>query len=231
MSLPRVDHIVIAVRDLGRTVAAYEAAGFTVTPGGRHPGRNTENALVVFDDGAYLELITYHAPSPDERWWRELDAHGDGLVDFALWPHDIEAAVAQARARGFTDLVAKPGGRVRPDGTRIEWQTARQVRHDLPFLCADVTPRSLRVPEGDARRHANGATGVADITVAVQDVQASLRRYRAFLGDDVVRGDEVAIDDARIGLVHDEARARDQGPCAVRLHHGAVERALAVQAG
>lgn len=133
MSLLRLDHLVIALRDLDRGVAGCEAAGFTVVPGGRHPGRNTRNALVVFDDGAYLELITYSAPSPDERWWRELDAHGDGLVDFALLPQDLPAKVAQAQARGLSDITGPlPGGRVRPDGERVAWQTARLAQHDLP---------------------------------------------------------------------------------------------------
>jgi catechol 2,3-dioxygenase-like lactoylglutathione lyase family enzyme len=227
MSLLRLDHIVIAVRDLAATVTRYEDAGFTVTPGGRHPGRNTQNALVVFDDGAYLELITYHAPSPDERWWRELDAHGDGLVDFALWPQDLPAQVAQAQARGVEGLTGPlPGGRVRPDGVRVEWQTARQSRHDLPFLCADLTPRALRVPEGAARRHANGASGVAEIAVAVPDVEASLERYRAFLGDDAIRDGAVRLEGARVRLVTDPARQRDAGPCDVRLRLPAGERAL-----
>ena len=218
MSLLRLDHVVIAVGDLERTVACYVDAGFTVTPGGRHPGRNTSNALVVFEDGAYLELITYSAPSPDERWWRELDAHGDGLVDFALLPQDLPAVVARARARGLTDITGPlPGGRVRPDGERVEWQTARQAHHDLPFLCADITTRSLRVPEGELRRHPNGAKGVEEVTVAVADTKASLARYRAFLGDEAVRDDEVMLAGARIQLVRDDARTREQGPCGVRL--------------
>ncbi|WP_332824046.1 VOC family protein, partial [Ramlibacter sp.] len=168
MTLLRLDHVVIAVTDLDRTVARYIEAGFTVAPGGRHPGRNTSNALVVFDDGAYLELITYSKPSPEERWWRELDTHGDGLVDFALLPQDLQAVLDQARARGLSDITGPlPGGRVRPDGQRVDWQTARQAQHDLPFLCADLTPRGLRVPEGEVRRHPNGATGIAGVTVAV----------------------------------------------------------------
>ena len=216
MSPLRLDHVVVAVRDLERAVGGCEAAGFTVVPGGRHPGRNTRNALVVFEDGAYIELITYSAPSPDERWWRELEAHGDGLVDFALLPHDLPAAVAQAQARGLADITGPlPGGRVRPDGERVEWQTARQAQHDLPFLCADLTPRALRVPEGNVRRHRNGAIGIAQVTVAVRDVQASLRRYRALLGDECVAGDEAMLEGARIRLVHDAARTREQGPCSV----------------
>lgn len=206
----------MAVGDLEQGVARYTGAGFTVTPGGRHPGRNTSNALVVFEDGAYLELITYSAPSPDERWWRELDAHGDGLVDFALLPQDLPAAVAQAQARGLADITGPlPGGRVRPDGKRVAWQTARQTHHDLPFLCADITPRVLRVPEGELRRHRNGARGLSEVTVAVTDVPASLARYRALLGDEAVQGGEVMLEGARVRLVRDDARTRDQGPCSV----------------
>ena len=218
MSRLRLDHVVIAVRDLEHAVVVCEAAGFTVVPGGRHPGRNTRNALVVFDDGAYLELITYSAPSPDERWWRELEAHGDGLVDFALLPHDLPAALAQAQARGLAGISGPlPGGRVRPDGQRVAWQTARQTQHDLPFLCADLTARALRVPEGELRRHGNGAIAVAEVTVAVVDVEASLGRYRAFLGGEAVHEGEVMLAGAHIRLVHDAARKRDQGPCGVQL--------------
>ena len=53
---------------------------------------------------------------------------------------------------------------------------------DLPFLCADVTARSLRVAEGAAREHPNGATGVARIVVGVSDVAGSASRYEALLG-------------------------------------------------
>ena len=218
MSLLRLDHLVIALRDLDRGVAGCEAAGFTVVPGGRHPGRNTRNALVVFDDGAYLELITYSAPSPDERWWRELDAHGDGLVDFALLPQDLPAKVAQAQARGLSDITGPlPGGRVRPDGERVAWQTARQAQHDLPFLCADLTPRALRVPEGEVRRHPNGAIGIDEVAVAVTDVEGSLERYRALVGAQAVRERTVMLDGAHIRLVRDDMRTRDEGPCSVRL--------------
>ena len=223
----RLDHVVIAVADLERAIGLWTQAGFTVVPGGRHPGRNTRNALIVFEDGAYLELISYAVPSPDERWWRELDAHGDGLVDFALLPQDLPGAIAQAQARGLTDIRGPlPGSRDRPDGVHLAWQTARQAHHDLPFLCADLTPRALRVPEGAVRRHRNGARGIAEITVAVNDVQVSLSRYRALLGDAAIRHGEVLLEGACVRLVQDGARARDQGPCSVGLRHDDAIRAF-----
>jgi catechol 2,3-dioxygenase-like lactoylglutathione lyase family enzyme len=63
MSLP-LDHIVIAVQDLERTIADYQSLGFNVLRGGEHPGRSTHNALVVFADGVYFELIAWRAPRP-----------------------------------------------------------------------------------------------------------------------------------------------------------------------
>jgi catechol 2,3-dioxygenase-like lactoylglutathione lyase family enzyme len=177
-----LDHIVIAVHDLERTIADYGALGFHVLRGGDHPGRATHNALVVFGDGSYFELIAWRQPSPAERWWQLLQRHGEGIVDFALLPRDTAITVADAKARGLTLEGPLDGGRVRPDGERLRWQTARAPSADLPFLCGDLTPRALRVPEGDARVHANGALGGASLALAVRDLDATLARYRALLG-------------------------------------------------
>ena len=177
-----LDHVVIAVADLGKAVEDYRALGFTVTIGGRHPGRTSHNALVVFEDDSYLELIAWQEPGTAERWYNEHALHGDGLMDFALVPEDVARAVEEARARGLVLNGPMDGGRVRPDGRQVKWQTGRQTTFDLPFLCGDVTPRELRVPAGDARRHANGALGVARVAVAVTDLKASLLRYRILLG-------------------------------------------------
>lgn len=147
MALP-LDHIVIAVQDLEAAVADYRALGFQVVIGGRHPGRTSHNALVVFADGAYLEIIAWTSPAPEERWYCTLRDHGEGLVDFALLPGSTSQALAEARGRGLDTLVGPvDGGRVRPDGAQLLWQTARHATPDLPFLCGDVTPRALRVPK------------------------------------------------------------------------------------
>lgn len=184
MSLP-LDHIVIAVRDLEHTIADYQSLGFNVLRGGEHPGRSTHNALVVFADGAYFELIAWRAPAPEERWWQQLQQHGEGLVDFALLPSETGAVVAAAQARGLNYEAPYEGGRLRPDGEQLRWRNARAHSQDLPFLCGDLTPRALRVPEGQARVHPNGVTGVARLEVAVKDLQASLARWRALLGEGV----------------------------------------------
>ena len=185
-SLRQLDHVVLAVHDLEHAIQDFRVLGFTVTPGGQHTGRSSHNALIVFEDGAYLELKAWRAPAPEEAWWRVLDAHGDGLVDVALWPDSVPDALAAARARGLDTLRGPlPGHRQRPDGAELGWETARHDTPDVPFLCADRTPRALRVPEGAARAHANGATGIARVQMAARDLTVTAARTAALLGPDV----------------------------------------------
>src|SRR5688572_3845719 len=60
--LAQFDHLVIAVRSLEEGVAEFERlTGIKAGPGGRHPGRGTENALVSLGGGKYLEIIAPQA--------------------------------------------------------------------------------------------------------------------------------------------------------------------------
>lgn len=183
-----LDHLVIAVSDLPRTIADYTALGFQVIEGGRHPGRPTRNALVVFEDGAYLELIAWHGQGlAGDRWWQWLQAHGEGLVDFALHPGDVQAVVERAAAGGLALEGPLDGGRARPDGELLQWQTARAATPDLPFLCGDITPRPLRVQPGAVRQHANGVSGVVSVTLVVENLETTLAGYQALLGKDALQ--------------------------------------------
>jgi catechol 2,3-dioxygenase-like lactoylglutathione lyase family enzyme len=176
-----VDHTVILVNDLAQAISDYEALGFTVVPGGEHTDGSTHNGLVSFADGTYLELLAFKRENPEHRWWRHM-AFGEGLIDFAVLPGDPDGDVEAARERGLTMIGPFAGGRNRLDGVRLEWKTAFAASEETPFFCGDVTPRELRVPGGEAHRHANGVQGIAEVAVAVNDVQLSTGRYRALLG-------------------------------------------------
>ena len=191
-----LDHIVIAVADLDAAFADYTALGFTVIRGGEHANGITHNVLVVFQDGAYLELIGWKKPEPGNRWSDIFHSHGEGFVDHALLPDDIAGIVSRAQSRGLDIADPISGGRNRPDGQRLEWQTARSPKPDVPFLCGDVTPRAGRVQEGDVRRHPNGVAGVASLTVAVNDVDVSAKRYAALLGVEVPAAADGLVGDA-----------------------------------
>ncbi len=201
----RVDHVVILVDDLAAAVEGYRKLGFTVVPGGRHEAWGTHNALIGLADGSYLELIAFddRPADPAQRGRKEarFDAlrtdgrspvecrvmgwgsPAEGLVDFALLPPAIEKDLARAVEHGLVIDGPLPGARKRTDGQDVRWQLGIPSTYDVPFLCGDVTDRSLRVPAGKAAEHANGVSGIDRITVAVGDLDASAMRYRALLGD------------------------------------------------
>ena len=160
-----LDHVVILVDELEAAIAHYSALGFTVQRGGTHADGATHNALVGFADGSYLELIAFLRRAPEHRWWRYALAGYQGFVDFALLPQDTGEVIRAAQARGLAYEGPTEGGRLRLDGQRLVWQTGTPPTVELPFLCGDVTPRALRVVEGDVRVHANGVTGVASLSV------------------------------------------------------------------
>ena len=179
--LTSIDHCVVLVSDLATGVCDYERLGFTVVPGGKHPG-GTHNALMVFADGTYLELFAFADPgAPSAHRWHQYLASGEGLIDFALASTDVAADVTRLSGAG---LVYKPlaGARVRPDGVQLAWRMASvSPTGQLPFLLEEVTPRDQRVPSGDATQHANGVTGVLSLTVAVGDLTAAKERFTALL--------------------------------------------------
>ncbi len=187
--ISRIDHIVILVKDLEAAIGDYGALGFTVTPGGEHADGATHNALISFADGSYLELIAFKRNAPEHRWWRFAQS-GEGLIDFALLPGGSAIESINAiRVRGLDYSGPHQGGRKRLDGIEIAWVTGMPPSPDLPFLCADLTPRNLRVPEGPAHLHANRVTGIDSLTIAVKNLNASIQHYQALLGTPPHRGE------------------------------------------
>jgi catechol 2,3-dioxygenase-like lactoylglutathione lyase family enzyme len=183
-NIVQVDHIVIMVEELAAAMRDYTALGFNIIEGGVHSDNPTHNALIIFEDGAYIEVIALRDKTATEmsprtiRWNRAKP----GLVDFALLPRNIDQDVVEIRRRGVSVEDPQPGGRLRPDGKRLEWKTAGFEGYGLPFFCYDVTPRSLRVQEGNVRKQPNGVVGVADVTIAVNDLAASTAQYQGLLG-------------------------------------------------
>lgn len=196
-----IDHLVILVRSLEQATADFTDLGFTVTSGGEHTDGATHNALIVFAEptqaqSSYLELIAFKREAPEHRWWRHT-ASGAGLIDFALLPDAIAEAIAAAQQRGLDFQGPVPGGRRRLNGAELRWSMGFPPTPDLPFLCADVTPRTLRVPAGPQLRHANACEGIANLTIVVTNLAASAARYRALLGSDPLPDAPAGEPDAR----------------------------------
>jgi catechol 2,3-dioxygenase-like lactoylglutathione lyase family enzyme len=184
-----LDHIVIAVTNLDAAIEHYTALGFSVFYGGQHADGNTHNALIVFRDGTYIELIAptdpgvLHQPAGTLPTFLHFFGVGEGFAGFALLCDDIESEVRAMRNRGFAIDDPRDGGRQRPDGQQLAWRVASVAGSYSPFLITDLTPRVLRVPD-DAEKitHENKAVGAIHLVVLVEDLTESARRYEALLG-------------------------------------------------
>ena len=190
--LTAIDHLVIALSNLEAAAEDYRRLGFTVVPGGSHPGVGTYNALIAFADTSYVELIGFYEPRDDHRWWAPLQ-RGGGLVDFCLQTDDLAGDAQAFRRAGVGIGDPEPRNRTRPDGVEVRWAFALARgphRGVAPFIIADVTGRDVRVPA--ERSHANGVTGVGTVTVAVSDVVTVRHWYERVLGrpgEDIRRPD------------------------------------------
>lgn len=145
---------------------------FLVSPGGRHKDGKTENRIIYFRDGTYLELIAFINDDPSKRaghWWDK----NFGVIDFALTTqHSFDYPALQERLKHSSSGVsyAEPveGGR-----DALQWKVTFPQgieRGAVPFWCHDVTPRQRRVPVSDGNTdHPCGAIGLAGVQVAVAD--------------------------------------------------------------
>jgi hypothetical protein len=243
------DHVVVVVESLADAVHDYRDAGFLVTPGGRHDAIPTENALVAFEDGGYLELMALRDDEARESlrvrraaagWERELRASSaiarrflprlaapPGVADFALRGAPLTRFAAEARRRGFPMAGPAPMRRARPDGVALEWTIAFPAAEHIPFFIEDRTPRALRVPGGpEATAHPNGARGVAEVSVRVTDVPGAALAYADLFGVAPAaadRGAGIALAGVHVRLVPGD----QAGACGVTLAgEGALPRAI-----
>ncbi len=181
----RIDHLVIISSDLEKSVADAIQAGFTVVPGGTHADGATHNALIAFADGSYIELIapTDGTDGKTHRWFPRLNA-GGGLVDICLGSDDMVADVRDINNRGRNYSAPVENGRLRPDGVELRWIGSMPPGPvggtGWPFLIEDVSPREHRVStDPDATSHANGALGVAGVTILTNDLAGMTGDYEA----------------------------------------------------
>lgn len=215
---PILDHIVILVpHNILLNLPSWLDEAFTILQGGQHADGVTENKLILFQDGVYIELIAFVPGKENERQAHKWGHRRQGLIiDWAntlLSNEDdlgvIRSRVESARA-GIKYSDPENGGRVRPDGKELKWVTSAPIIYDdddddassdassklkafvggeAPFWCLDRTPREYRVPYSvkDNVKHPCGALGVAGLTLAVRDSHL-FQRLKEFY--DALQGQE-----------------------------------------
>lgn len=111
-----LDHLGIAVNDLGRAVPTWEATlGVRASPPEAVP---TQRVRVAFLDAGNTHLELLEPSDADSAVGRFLAQRGEGLHHLALSVVDVNAALAEVEARGgrLVDRTARPGARGRTVG-------------------------------------------------------------------------------------------------------------------
>jgi hypothetical protein len=136
-----LDHAVWAAPDLARGIEAIAAlTGARPAPGGVHPGRGTQNALLRTGARTYLEIIAPDPAQPAQgtraEWMLRLNR--PGLVTWAAARGELEGLAARLDASVVGATKAIPVSRRRPDGTVLEWKLVYLTGHGfgplVPFF-------------------------------------------------------------------------------------------------
>jgi len=184
--LTTIDHVMIGVPDLARGIDTYTRLGFSIHPGGVHPGKGTHNAIAFFQED-YLELVSV--------WDREQHlasanlvaflALGGGLGYVVIQSDDLDADVAAMRTRGVDVGDPEEGGRRTPGGLELRWKVATLgpgnplrlifIQHLTP-----LAERRRQVP--GAGEHPNGVLRTERAYITVPDVTKAAEVYARVLG-------------------------------------------------
>ncbi|KAK9424790.1 hypothetical protein SUNI508_13443 [Seiridium unicorne] len=220
---PLLDHIVILIpHSFLTSPPEWFANLFTFYPGGQHADGLTENTLVLFPDGSYIEFIAFvPGVDPEKRekhkWGKKKEGHiidwaltlpgnaGNGLGEQRKAFEKIQKAVKDRE----TDIVYGdpiPGGRHRPDGKELKWATSGAYKNDsgatiavepglLPFWCLDDTKRELRVPylQDRVAQHPKGTVGVALVSVTPKEQEEAEKLDNVY---SALLGGEASADDS-----------------------------------
>jgi hypothetical protein len=177
----KIDHVTIAGSRLESLRQAFAEAGLATDYGGPHSNNITHMALLGFDDGSYVELISTLEPGQRSPWW---DAHirdDGGPCAWALEVDDVAAETRRVAGLGIAVNGPTHYARERPDGVRIEWDLAilgdQGMGALLPFIIKDRTPRKLRVsPSASVAETA--LTGVVLVVIAVPVIESASELFQ-----------------------------------------------------
>ncbi len=179
----KIDHVTLAGRNLAELRKAFTAStGIPTEDGGPHSDQVTEMALASFPDGSYLELIGIRQEADPAavaaHTWSQFLRDNAGPCAFAIQMTEA--------GPGASSSAPTKGGRTRPDGVKLSWETARVGSGALgsgplgsfwPFLIRDLTPREERVyPSG--KPTSARYRGIGLVVLGVRDLKGSIERYQ-----------------------------------------------------
>lgn len=122
----QVDHIVYATPDLNSGIEQLEKLlGITATPGGRHPGWGTHNALISLGPDTYLEIIGPDPDSPKMEQPRPFQVDSLSAPRLVTWMAKgsrLATLVNQAKQQGIILGDVMEMSRRTPQGELLSWR-------------------------------------------------------------------------------------------------------------
>ena len=188
--LRTLDHVIVAVRDLGAATATYaRLLGREPSWRGAHPGMGSANPHFRVAN-TYLELLAPVADGPTAAMLRaRMEADGEGLIGMAFGTDDADECVRELRARGLspTDPIRGVGRDQGTDAERV-WKNVilpiSDTRGPLVFAIEHlsksdalplVAPNVARESAFAALDHVVVRTGDAEATRAFYAEKLGLR--------------------------------------------------------
>jgi Glyoxalase-like domain len=179
-----IDHVVVAVQDLGRAGAVYQELGFTLTPTATHDDRmGTSNRLAQFVGKNFIELLEVDRPDRLVRHAFETSPpffsfgdhnrlavrERDGPSMMVFKGDNARSDIMSFAASGLATFAPFDFERVAkmPDGTeaKVAFSLAFVQSRDMPrvafFVCENRAQNHFWKPQYQS--HANGATGIAAV--------------------------------------------------------------------
>jgi catechol 2,3-dioxygenase-like lactoylglutathione lyase family enzyme len=177
----RIDHVVLAVRDLDAAASVFEGLGFTLTPRAAHQDRmGTSNRLAQFAGGNFIELLEVDRPrklaphdfsrtSPFFSFGahnRDFTAAREGISMLVFAGDDARADIARFKAAeiptyapfDFDRLARLPDGKEVTVSFSLAYATSPNMPGIAFFVCQNRAPEHFWKPAYQI--HANGAQGI-----------------------------------------------------------------------
>lgn len=178
----QIDHVTVAWSDLEVLMDEFASLGLPPDYGGVHGNGVTHMAVLGFDDGSYIELISTVEPDGRSPLWTQHIAEDGGPASWAIGVDDAAVTAKRAIDAGLPVNGPRSMTRERPDGTRLEWDLAfvDGYGETLPFVISDRTPREYRVQPSENVTDGPLA-GIAEVVIGVDTIDPDpFRRLHRF---------------------------------------------------
>lgn len=183
----RVDHVVIAVRDLDAAADAYGAMlGVSPSWRGRHPAYGTANLLFAFGN-CYVELL---APATDAAPDRHpiaaalgayLARRAEGIFALALGSDDLAATAAALATVGIAPGPIADGEARDTNGVTRRWRSCaldRETTRGVTVFAIEHADRTAIAPAAPVGNPASVVTDVDHVVLFSDDLAGALALWQ-----------------------------------------------------